>query len=283
MGKLRNATGKAVEFYKDLTEKRYSTLAGTLVFFLLMSVVPFAFLLALILSWFHLDASLILDIPGLERYAAATEFLKQAAETASKGATVFLFLTAFYSSANLFYQMRRSGEIIYGEPRPRRGIAVRVSAFVMLAIIFVLFAALIGAVTLGRAVAVALLPGALAQLAFYASLAAVGFVLLFIVNLYIAPERADPAGAAAGGAFTLLFWIAATAVFNVYLGFAHYERLYGALAFAMVTLFWLYILMIGLTVGFVVCERVAKRRKIRKNRTKKVASSSSVVYNDEVH
>ncbi len=48
MKKIRNAIRWLKEQYQILAEKKYTTIAGTLVYFLIMSITPLAFWLALL-------------------------------------------------------------------------------------------------------------------------------------------------------------------------------------------------------------------------------------------
>ncbi len=243
------------EFYKDLVQKRYSTLAGTLVFFLLMSIVPISFLVVLIFGAIGLDPSVLVRVPGLSRFSGAFETLYSAAQRAGSGATVFLVLSSLYSSANFFYHMRRSGEIIYNHIRPKRGLIVRLSAFIMLLVLLLLLILLIAAVTLGEAIIGLLGVGFLSRVGLYALLLAVGVILLTLVNLYVAPVRPRIKAGVVGAVFTLVWWTVATLGLNVYLNFFGYEKLYGGLATVVVLMLWLYLLMLGMTAGFVLAKR----------------------------
>ena len=251
---------KIKEFYKDLVQKRYSTLAGTLVFFLLMSIVPISFLVVLIFGAIGLDPSVLVRVPGLGRFSSAFDTIYLAASRAGSGATVFLVLSSLYSSANFFYHMRRSGELIYAHARPRRGLIVRLSAFVMLLVLLLLLILLIAAVTLGEAVIGLLGVGFLSRVGLYALLFAVGVVLLTVVNLYVAPVRPRLKAGMVGAVFTLAWWTVATLGLNVYLNYFGYEKLYGGLATVVVLMLWLYLLMLGMTAGFVLAKRRSRQK-----------------------
>ena len=249
-------------FYKDLVRKRYSTLAGTLVFFLLMSIVPISFLVVLVFGAIGLDPSVLIRMPGLYRFSDAFESLYLVASKAGSGATVFLVLSSLYSSANFFYHMRRSGELIYDHARPRRGLIVRLSAFIMLLVLLCLLILLITAVTVGQAIIALLGIGFLSRIGLYVLLFAVGVVILTVVNLYVAPIRPSVRAGVIGAVFTLSWWMVATLGLNVYLNFFGYEKLYGGLATVVVLMLWLYLLMLGMTAGFVLAKRSETQKTV---------------------
>ena len=110
-------------------------------FFLVLSIVPFLFWLTLIFGRLNIDYDQIFE---LEIFAGIKEFLfylRDSAKSATVGASVILLATTLYSSTNLFYHMRRSGEIIYDYKRKKGGIVLRFSALVLIFIVMILLLA----------------------------------------------------------------------------------------------------------------------------------------------
>ena len=130
---------KAYRFLKDkydfLTMKKYTTIAGTLVFFLIMSIVPLTFWLSLIIGRLPIDMEMILELSVFDSVQNILSYVQKEAQNATTGASVFLLITTLYSSTNLFYQMRRSGEIIYDYRRTKKGLHLRIGALVLLLIV----------------------------------------------------------------------------------------------------------------------------------------------------
>ena len=127
MEKLRKAYAYLKEKYKILSLKRYTTLAGTLVFFLITSIVPFAFWLALFVGKLPLDVSEVLQLPVFESVKNVLAYVQREAVNATASASLVLVITTLYSATNLFYQMRRSGEIIYEYRRPKKSLRLPLS------------------------------------------------------------------------------------------------------------------------------------------------------------
>ena len=243
--------------YRTFAEHRATTIAGTLVFFLIMSLVPFLFWLTLLFGEMHtvLDKLLELDLFGWARDLLF--FLRNNAEGATAGASIFLIATTLWSSSAFFYHLRRSGEIIYAELRPGKGWRVRLAAIGMTFAVLLFFAVAGGALVL-----VSLITKQFSRWISYPILYAVllvfGFFAAWILNIYVCPHRHCARQVALGSFLTSLAWLAASAVFSVYLSFGNKEKLYGALALVIVFLLWLYWLMICFVAGVIFNKQKTK-------------------------
>ncbi|MDE5896368.1 MAG: YihY/virulence factor BrkB family protein, partial [Clostridia bacterium] len=233
-----------------LSRNRYTTLAGTLVFFLILSIVPFLFWLTLLFGSAGVPTEVILE---LELFGWASDlllFLKQNAEGATAGVSVLLLATTLWSSSSFFYHLRRSGEIIYGYNREKNGWKVRLSAFAVTFCVLLYFL-VAGGVLIGAIIVSRYLRPWLAYPVTYLLVLVAGFFAAWILNGYICPYRAAPADTVLGSLFTAIAWLVASAAFSVYLKFVNTERLYGALSTVVVFLLWLYWRMICFTAGVI--------------------------------
>ena len=126
--------------WRAFSAHRATTVAGTLVFFLIMSLVPFVFWLTLL---FGGNTAILDRVLELELFGWARDFLgflQTNAQGATAGASIFLIATTLWSSSAFFYHLRRSGEIIYSEARPRRGWKVRLGAIGLTLLLMLTFA-----------------------------------------------------------------------------------------------------------------------------------------------
>lgn len=257
-GKIAAWFARARNFYRDLASHRYTTIAGTLTFFLVLSFVPFLFWLTLLFgSALHAE-----DILDLELFGWARDFLlflKDNADGARSGVSLFFLLTTLWSSSSFFYHLRRSGEIVYDEKRAKHGWKVRLSA-VGLTLLVLLFFAAAAAVLLAGIYAVRFLSPWLAYPAEYILLFVVGLFSAWILNAYVSPYRLSPSDTVGGSVVTAALWLFASAAFAVYLRFSSGEKLYGALSLVIVFLLFLYWMMICFTVG-VVFNRIRVRKR----------------------
>ena len=247
--KFRAAWEKVKNAYRILVAHKYTTVAGTLVFFLVISVVPFFFWLTLLFG--SLPAAGV-ELADLEIFGWAKEtlvFLRDSAAEASKGAGIFLLATTLWSATGFFYHLRRSGEILYGCDR-HRGWKVRLSALAVTLAVLIFFAAA-GLLIFAGVVGVRFLPAWVGYPALFLLLAVLGFFAAWILNAYVCPYRVRPSDTVWGSALTAALWLAAAAVFSVYLKFSSAEKLYGALSVVIAALLFLYWMMTCLTAGII--------------------------------
>lgn len=254
-GMIRRHVADAFRTVRDafayLSEKKYTTLAGTMAFFLVLSVVPFLFWLTLLFGRLHLDYEQLFELEIFAELKNILLYLRDQAQSAQAGASVVLLATTLYSSTNLFYHMRRSGEIIYDCDRKKGGLAVRISALILIFVVMALLVAGISLFLLGTALLRRILPSFAAQIAVYALLGAVAFLFLLLLNVYICPYRIGAKNAVWGSLLTLLLGGLVSFGFSVYAHLGTMEKLYGAAVFLIIFLLWLYLLMICFVIGVI--------------------------------
>jgi YihY family inner membrane protein len=243
--KIKNA-------YLKITAKRYSTFAGTLVFFLLLSIIPFVFILILLFNAFNVDFQWFFELEIFSDYKKIIGILLDSAEGATQGTSIFFIITAIYSSTNFFYQMRRSGELIYNCNRKKAGLILRFSAAIFV-IILMFIGVIFGAIFFSfQNIFGELLPSVFIRILIYCGVGLVIFFVLILLNLYICPYKNTINNTLKGSLFTLIFWSASSVVFSLYTNYlSNFERLYGAFAFFMVFILWLYLIMQGLIIGVI--------------------------------
>ena len=108
MEKLRAAYRYLKAKYELLNVRKYTTVAGMLVFFLIMSIVPLSFWVSLIVGRLPIDTQEILSLPIFDSIKNVLLYVQKEAVEATTGASIILIFTTLYSATNLFYQMRRT-------------------------------------------------------------------------------------------------------------------------------------------------------------------------------
>lgn len=262
--RLQSAVRGVRAAFDYLSSKKYTTLAGTMAFFLVMSVVPFLFWLTLLFGRLHIDYEPILELEFFADFKEIILYFRDAAESATAGASVVLLATTLYSSTNLFYHMRRSGEIIYECRRKKAALLVRLSALALIFAVMLLMLAGVSLFLLGSALLPRILPSFAAQAAVYALFGAVVFALLLLLNVYICPYRVGAGDVVWGSLLTLLLGGIASFGFSVYVRFSSVEKLYGAAVFLILFLLWLYVLMTCFVVGVILNCYLLERDKNQK-------------------
>jgi membrane protein len=271
MNKLRMLYEYLKDKYRLLSLKKYTTLAGTLVFFFVLSILPLSFWLSLLLGKLPINTDELLSLPVFESVKNVFIYVKDEAERASAGASIILIITTLYSSTNLFYQIRRSGEIIYDYHRENAGLRLRLGALILLIMVMGLVISFLLAFALGSFLFSLFFSRAWQMIADYALLSVVAFFLILLLNVYICPYKASMRYFLPGTFITLSLWGMAVVGFSVYLRISNLSQLYGALSAVIVFLLWLYLLMVGFIIGVIwnsekiLIAKRQKRIKIRKS------------------
>ena len=251
MNKLRLVYRFFYDKYQLLVSKKYTTIAGTLVFFLIMSIVPLSFWLTLIVGKLPVNTDEVLSLAVFDSVKDVLLYVQKEAREATAGASVILLFTTLYSSTNLFYQMRKSGELIYDYKYERQGIRLRLGALILLIIVMAAVAAFLLIFALGSFLFSRLLAEPWQKLADYSLLIAVAFGLVLLLNAYICPHKTSLKNFLSGTTLTVGLWLVAGIGFSIYLKIGNVNRLYGALSTIIVFMLWLYILMICFVAGVI--------------------------------
>lgn len=275
MSRSKKAFGYIKEKYELLSVKKYTTIAGTLVFFLIMSIVPLSFWLTLVIGKLPVSTDKILALPVFDSVKEVLQYVQKEASNATAGASVILIITTLYSSTNLFYQMRRSGEIIYDYHQKREGLKLRFGALILLTVIIASTVILLLTFAVGSFLFSRLLPSALERVVDYLFLLIVAFLLALLLNVYICPFQENIRSFLPGTLITVGAWAVAALGFSAYLKISNMTKLYGALSTVIVFLLWLYVLMICFIVGVIFNSEKILRRHKKAMRIKGIKTKSS--------
>lgn len=261
--KFGDFINKAKGEYAYLKSKKYSTAAGALVYFFIMSVVPLLFWLSLLFGRaVGENYGAILNLKIFSGFDKLITYIIESASSAAAGdAGIILPVTTLYSSTSLFYHFRRVGEIIYGTGGGN-GIKVRLSALALMFLVITAMAFIIVSFSAAYYMIYKYVGGLTAKISLYAFLFAAAFLFAVMLNLYICPFRLKISDVIKGSALTTVLWAISAAAFVVYLFFANAEKLYGAVSAAIVFLLWLYIMMNCFVIGAAfISSRVKKSEK----------------------
>lgn len=237
---------EVVSYY---TDKRFTTIAGTLAYSLLMSVAPFLVWLTLLLG--SVDLSGVISNSLFESISPFLSYLKQSAQSAVGGAGIILLVTSLYSSTNFFYHLRRSGEIIFGTNKVKGGIKLRILSALLIIISILLFAVITAFAVAGRWLLTKILPVVACDIISAVFSAIIAFILVVLLNMFACPFKLTFSQAVKGSIITTVLWILFAAGFAVYIRFASPGKLYGAIASVIVFLLWCYFMMSCLVIGMI--------------------------------
>lgn len=264
MEKIKSAYCYLRDKYRLLVEKKYTTLAGTLVFFLVMSVMPFAVWLTLVFGRLHLPIESLIEMPVFSSVKNVLLYIRKEAQTQTKGASFFLVATALYSATGLFYHLRRSGEIVYNYNRLKSGWKIRISAVAVTFAVMLLSVLGVLVIAVGSLLLNKLFSGWLATALGYLLMIVVSFFLVLLLNVYACPYKVPLKDYLFGSLLTAAAWSVALVGFAIYLKFGNSGRLYGALSAVIVFMLWLYVLTVCFVSGMILGSEKIKTKESKK-------------------
>ena len=253
---------KIIDLYKYFSDRRFSTIAGTLVYFLLMSIAPFTLWLTLVCGNVDIERFLSNDL-----FSAVSPFLrslKSSAESAASGAGIILLITTLYSSTNFFYHLRRSGEIVYNSSSVKGGIRLRIASLLLIFSTFLVAALLAAMSVTGSWLLDKILPYYFADIITYTFITAAAFTAVLILNIFACPYKLKASEATPGSLLTTGLWLIFILGFNIYTVFANPEKLYGKIAALIIFLLWCYIMMSSFVIGMIYNGMYKSKRVYKK-------------------
>ena len=253
---------KIISLYKYFSDKRFSTIAGTLVYFLLMSIAPFVLWLTLVCG--NIDIERFLSTEFFAAVSPVLRYLKSSAESAASGAGMILLITSLYSSTNFFYHLRRSGEIIYNSRRVKGGLRLRIASLLLIFSTFLVAALLTAMSVTGSWLLDKLLPFFIADIITYSIITATAFTAALILNIFACPYKIKASEATPGSLLTTSLWLIFIVGFNIYTAFANPEKLYGKIAAIIIFLLWCYLMMSSFVIGIIYNGMFKTKREYKK-------------------
>lgn len=248
--------------YSYVARKKYSTLAGSLAFFFMLSIIPFIFLVLLFLKLFNFDNS-YLDVSFLpERVGQLIDYIVNSQMPNLTTYSIFLIGTSFYTASNIFYQIMQCGEFIYNKKRKinfykKKFITIIGVLIVITMLILTIFLNLVSDQFISK-----IASGIFIIILKYILTIFFPVGIVIFVNILVAPYKLKIKYVLRGSFFTLLFWIVASLGFNIYFRFfSNIEEFYGALTFVIITFLYIYILAQGLIIGFILNQRFLNQKK----------------------
>lgn len=251
MAALRKILEEGRRIYGKFSEKKFTTIAGTLVYFLIMSLLPFSVWLTLLAGKVIPDFDTLFELEIFNEFKELFLYVQQSARDATDKVSLVFLATTLYSASSLFYHMRKSGEIIYDYHPKRQGLRVRVSAIVLIFIMIALLGLGLAVLVLGNTLLQQFLPTLWRKLAVNALLFFIAFWIAWLLNIYLCPYRLKVQEGIWGSLLTTVLWLIAAYAFQIYLRFSNMTRLYGALANLIVFLLWLYVMTCCFVIGVI--------------------------------
>ena len=236
-------------FLKFNSDKKSATLSGAIVFFVLLGIVPLSYLTSLVLTFFGTEVADIIKTFAYPELIEVTGYIYETGLKLGTRGNIIAFCLALYSSGNIFYQLKLSGELIYNYS-VKNNLLKRVFSIITsfiavwlyscVAVIFLAFSPML----------IRFLGGVFSGIISGAFTFLVVFSMAILINLYTCPFKVKIKNVIWGSLYTAIFTFITTIFFFIYINsFASYNEIYGTIAIIIVFLTWLYLMVKGFISG----------------------------------
>ncbi len=241
---------------KMLKEKMYSSLAGMLSFFLILSIVPLIFLILLGLNNLNYD----INLNYLNNKEISYIILRMINNIDKKNYSIFFVLTSIYSSSTLFYHLIKAGELIFNKKNESKLFFYRINAILNLFVFsfLLLFLIFFNQKIINK---FNFFDFFVFKIIFY-------FLILFLLCLflhkYTIPLKLNFKIIKKGVLLNVILWMLTNIFFTLYINyFADFTYLYGTFSFFIVILLYIYLLMQCFIISLIYTFNFHKKSEIK--------------------
>ena len=232
------------KYYKRLMKKSYSTLSGSIAFFLIINGGSIAYLVLFIANLFNFEFKV--NNSTINQFLSNIE---SKIDYSNNFFTIFFIITSIYGASSLFFHLLRTGEMIYEEINDKFTIIRRFTAVIFLAATIFIIELFFILLVLGNNI----FDNFFWHVLKYIILLFIPYVISICINFFVTPHSVKFKEINKGASFTTLFWYIVTIGFTIYLHiFTNYKAIYGALTFFIVFMIWIYLLAQGLIIGIII-------------------------------
>lgn len=248
-----------MKIFKLLINKRYSTIAGAISFFVLLNGWSLMFLILYLFKILDLKENIIIKAPSI--ISDFFMYYREIALDSIGKKSIILVLSSLFSTSSLFYHLLRAGELIYDKKRNREKVYNRIVSIIFsISFIFLIAAIVIMKIILSR------ISGGIIYIILNRIIT---FLLIFLIvsfiNYYIVPFRINIKKVLLGSLATTIYWILCGYLFNAIIIFTNYGSIYKGLEIVVVSQLYIYIMSIGLIIGVVINSLLHKDKIIVEN------------------
>lgn len=267
-------TFNLLEYSRFLRSKKSATLSGAIVYFIIIGLVPMAYLSSLTLSIIGKELGEVLSPFVYPELKEVFLYVIQTAKNLGGVGNAVVGFVALYSSANVLFHLKSSGEVIYNYSTKNslfKRLISLILTFVIICVLSLFFACYVALIPVISKVLNKYLYSALN---IFVLLLAV-FLLSILLNFYVCPYRIEVKDALFGSFYTCVLCLISSIVFFIYIKyFAIYSKIYGAIAVILVFLSWLYLIVKAFIDGLVLNVYLMGKGYARKKQNSKLLNQN---------
>ncbi len=242
-----------IKKFNEFKAKKHAVIfSGALVFFAVLGLVPTAYLVSLCFALFNSHFSKTFEVFNFLEFLKIEDFLIETTNKLSTGGNLIAGFISIYSSANLFFHLKLTGETIYNSKKSSK-ILVRI--FSIIGVILLSLIVTFGVVTYAffSAYIKKYLGEILGTIINYSALFLLIFLAVLFINRFVCPYKIKFKDLLKGSVYTCVFSFLFTVVFIIYLKyFSSYDEIYGKIASIPAFLGWLFIVIRCLVTGIII-------------------------------
>jgi uncharacterized BrkB/YihY/UPF0761 family membrane protein len=224
-------------------KKSYSTLSGSIAFFLIINGGSLAYLILYISNLFDFkfevaNKTIMTFLSRIENNIDYSNVIF----------TIFFIATSIYGASSLFFHLLKTGEMIYEEVNDKFTLIKRLTAIIFLTATLFIIELFFILIVIGKH----FFSNLFWQILKYIILLFLPYVISICINFFITPHSVKFKEINKGALITTFFWYIITIGFTIYVNiFTNYKAIYGALTFFIVFMIWIYLLAQGLVIGVI--------------------------------
>ena len=224
-------------------KKSYSTLSGSIAFFLIINGGSLAYLILYISNLFDFKFEV-----ANKTIMTFLSRIENNIDYSNAIFTIFFIATSIYGASSLFFHLLKTGEMIYEEVNDKFTLIKRLTAIIFLTATLFIIELFFILIVIGKH----FFSNLFWQILKYIILLFLPYVISICINFFITPHSVKFKEINKGALFTTLFWYIITIGFTIYVNiFTNYKAIYGALTFFIVFMIWVYLLAQGLVIGVI--------------------------------
>lgn len=224
-------------------KKSYSTLSGSIAFFLIINGGSLAYLILYISNLFDFK----FEVANKTIMTFLTR-IENNIDYSNVIFTIFFIATSIYGASSLFFHLLKTGEMIYEEVNDKFTLIKRLTAIIFLTATLFIIELFFILIVIGKH----FFSNLFWQILKYIILLFLPYVISICINFFITPHSVKFKEINKGALFTTFFWYIITIGFTIYVNiFTNYKAIYGALTFFIVFMIWIYLLAQGLVIGVI--------------------------------
>lgn len=248
-----------INLYKKISNKSYSTLAGSIAFFLIINGGSVFFLLINICNSLGYDIFNYLEFEYLPNQF--NQILNIVYTESSKSNFSFIYIaTTVISGSTLFYHLIKTTEILYETKITEINLLNRAfSIFLVIIFLVIIVLAFIVFLFLNYITKGTMLNTILKYLTMFF----IPFLIIVFIQKVTTPIYNKIIDIIPGVLFSTIFWFLSTIGFSIYLSiFSDYKNSFGTISFFIVFMIWIYLLSQGLIIGFIINYNRSLKKEI---------------------